>query len=77
MLIRVDVNHPPLLIYLDNPADNYIADIRPVTLPERPNANNLIDLMHDSSHACVDLVVFLILVSAVTSYKSLTNMVTW
>lgn len=77
MLVRVDVNHPSLLINLNDPANYDISYVWSVPLSERPNTNDLVYLMHHSSHACVDLVVFLVFVSAVASYEALADMVSW
>jgi hypothetical protein len=76
MLIRVDIYHPPFLVYLYDPAHDHISDIWSVSLPERPNTYHLIYLMHYPGHTSVDLVVFRVLVGAVTSYEAFSDVIT-
>ena len=75
MLVRVDVNHPPLLVYLDDPADDHVSNVGSVSLPEGPDTDHLVDLMDHSGHACVDLVVLWVLVCAVTSDEAFADVV--
>lgn len=50
MLIRVDIDHPALLVNLDHAADDDVSNVRPVALPQWTHANDSIDLMHDTGH---------------------------
>lgn len=50
MLVRVDVNHPAALVDLYYSADDDVSNVGPVALPQRSNANDPVDLVHDTSH---------------------------
>ena len=45
-------------------------------MPQRLDANDLVNLVHDSCHVRVDLVVFCAFVSSVACYETLTDEIT-
>ena len=82
VLVTIHVNHPPFLINLYNASHNDIANIGSITLSQRANAYNSIDLMYHTGHASIDQHLFgcsfwSAFVGAVTRDQSLANVVTW
>ena len=76
MLVRVDVDHPPLLVDLDHSSYYDVADIWPVALPKGSYANDLIDLVNYSGHASVDLAILFVLVCAMPRDETFADLIT-
>ena len=65
MLVSVDVQNPPRLIYLDHPADYEIPDFWPIAFVQGLNCNDPIHELDNSANCGVYLLSFDVLLSAV------------
>ena len=81
VLVAVDVQEPPLLVHLHDPAHDDVADVGPVALFEGSDTNDPINLMNYAGHTRINQLAILapgsLLVSAVARNKALANVVTW
>jgi len=54
VLVRIDVNHPSLLVDLDDSTDDNVTNVWSVALSERPHANDSVYLVDHACHGRVD-----------------------